>query len=71
MAPSRERRKRLHAKGVNPEMIPSISGAVWTSEGRAKKEAKKMVRWDKRMARLNRMKLRDFPRTVWAVNPYE
>lgn len=67
MTPSIERNKRLRDKGADWWKIPSLSGAVWTSEERAKKQAKKMVKWDKKMARLNRMKLQDFPRTEWAV----
>jgi len=35
----------------------------------AKKEAKKMVKWDKRMARLNKIPLSQIPRTEWAQNP--
>lgn len=75
MTPARERNKRLRDKGTDWWKIPSLSGAIWTSEERAKKQAKKqakkMVKWDKKMARLNRWKLSETPRTEWAENPYD
>lgn len=33
----------------------------------AKREAKKMVRWDKRTAKANGWKLSEMPQTEWAV----
>lgn len=69
IAPAIERNKRMRDKGINGLLIPSMSGAVWASEARAKKEAKKMVKWDKRMARLNKIPLSEMPRTEWAQKP--
>lgn len=49
--------------------VPSILNAVLTAERKAKKDAKAMVKEDKRLAKLNKMKLKDFPRTEWALSP--
>jgi len=69
LAPAIERNERMRKNGVHALLIPSMNGAIWTSETRAKKEAKKMVKWDKRMARLNKIPLSQIPRTEWAQNP--
>jgi hypothetical protein len=69
LAPSIERNEQMRKNGVHALLIPSMNGAIWTSETRAKKEAKKMVKWDKRMARLNKIPLSQIPRTEWAQNP--
>ena len=69
--PSQEYRMRLRKAGVSGLQIPSISGAVHVAKKRAKKEAKKMVKHEKYLAQLNRVKLKNIPRTEWAVNPYD
>ena len=61
-----EHRNRLY-HGMSPWEIPSILDTVIYNERWAKREAKKMVRWDKRTAKANGWKLSEMPQTVWAV----
>lgn len=48
--------------------VPSILDATIAAERKAKKDAKAMVKEDKRLAKLNKMKLKDFPRTESALS---
>ena len=54
-------------RGFPPWEVPSILDSVIAAERKAKKDARAMVKEDKRLAKLNKMKLKDFPRTEWAV----
>ena len=49
--------------------VPSILNATIAAERKAKKEARKMVRWDKKTAKANGWKLSEMPRTEWAEKP--
>lgn len=63
-----ENRNRLYY-GMSPWEIPSILDATIHNERWAKREARKMVRWDKRTAKANGWKLSEMPRTEWAAKP--
>lgn len=60
-----EHRSRLY-HGMPPWEIPSILNTVIHNERWAKREAKRMVRWDKKTAKANGWKLSEMPRTEWA-----
>lgn len=57
--------------GMPPWEVPSILNASIAAERQAKKKAKAMVKEDKRLAKKNKMKLKDFPRTEWAIDPID
>lgn len=54
--------------GMPLSEVPSILDATIAAERKAKKDARAMVKEDKRLAKLNKMKLKDFPRTEWALS---
>lgn len=62
-----EHRARMY-RGMPGWEVPSILDATIAAERKAKKDAKAMVKEDKRLAKLNKMKLKDFPRTEWALS---
>lgn len=66
MDKAHEHRNRLY-NGMPPWEIPSILNTVIYNDRWAKREAKKMVRWDKRTAKANGWKLSEMPQREWAV----
>ena len=54
--------------GMPLHEVPSILDSTIAAERKARKDARAMVKEDKRLAKLNKMKLKDFPRTEWALS---
>lgn len=60
-------RKQMYY-GMPLHEVPSILNTTIEAERKAKKDAKAMVKKDKHLAKLNKIKLKDFPRTEWALS---